>query len=322
MAVKPIFRSTLFALILVIGQAFGGYIISPIFKFFHVSMPVAIVLGQIIVLLIPTIIYFIVTKQSVKEVLKLNSLGVLDVIIIIAIGICSQPIAMFIGFAANLFFPNVISKVMLEITTIPLLARIAIMALTPAICEEITVRGIILSGYKNVNHIVSAVITGFIFGILHMNLQQFFYAFALGVLLAYLVHITNSIFASMLCHFTFNGISTLLTSLVAAQSNLTKVGTADISKIGSFEKIAALVMLFIIAVIFAAIVGLLIWALIGVNKGKKLRRELTIEEVPDVAINEEISFILKEPKESIFNWPFAAIIVIFIVAQAMDYYIK
>ena len=322
MALKPIFRSTIFALILVIGQAFGGFIISPIFKFFHVSLPVAIVLGQIIVLLIPTIIYFIVTKQSVKEVLKLNSIGFLDVIIIIAIGICSQPIAMFIGFAANLFFPNVISKVMLDIVTLPLAAKLGIMALTPAICEEITVRGIILSGYKNVNHVVSAIITGFIFGILHMNLQQFFYAFALGVLLAYLVHITNSIFASMLCHFTFNGISTLLTSLVSTQTDLSKAGAPDINKIGSFEKIAALVMLFIVAVIFAAIVGLLIWALIGVNKNKKLKRQFTIESMSDVGFNEEMSFVLKEPKESIFNWPLAAIVVTFIVVQVMDFYIK
>jgi len=287
-----------------------------------VSLPVAIVLGQIIVLLIPTIIYFIVTKQSVKEVLKLNSIGFLDVIIIIAIGICSQPIAMFIGFAANLFFPNVISKVMLDIVTLPLAAKLGIMALTPAICEEITVRGIILSGYKNVNHVVSAIITGFIFGILHMNLQQFFYAFALGVLLAYLVHITNSIFASMLCHFTFNGISTLLTSLVSTQTDLSKAGAADISKIGSFEKIAALVMLFIVAVIFAAIVGLLIWALIGVNKNKKLKRQLNIESMSDVGLNEEMSFVLKEPKESIFNWPLAVIVVTFIVVQVMDFYIK
>ena len=310
---KPIFRSTIFALILVIGQAFGGFIIAPIFKFFHVSLPVSIVLGQIIVLLIPSIIYFIITKQSVKEVLKLNSIGFLDVIIIIAIGICSQPIAMFIGFAANLFFPNVISKVMLELTALPLLVKLGIMALTPAICEEITVRGIILSGYENVNHVASAIITGFIFGILHMNLQQFFYAFALGVLLAYLVHITNSIFASMLCHFTFNSVSTLLSSLVATQRDLTKAGAPDISKIGSYEKIIALVGFGIVAIIFAAIVGLLIWALIGVNKNKRFKREITIEEISDANI---------KPKESVFNWPLAAIVVTFIVAQVMDFYIK
>lgn len=51
---------------------------------------------------------------------------------------------------------------------------------------------------------------GLIFGIIHMNPNQFVYAFAMGTLFAYVVYITNSIFASMICHFLFNGTSTSL----------------------------------------------------------------------------------------------------------------
>ena len=315
---KPIFRSTIFALILVIGQAFGGFIISPLFSFFHIPLPAAIVLGQVIVLLLPTIIYFLITKQSVKEVLKLNLIGPLEIIIIIAIGIFSYPVACFVGVAANLIFPNVISKVMFELNGLPLIAQLGIMALTPAICEEITVRGVILSGYKNVNHIVSAVVTGLIFGILHMNFQQFFYAFLLGVLLASLVHITNSIFASMLCHFTFNGIQVFLLYFVTGTQKFTKASNTDVNALGTTEKLIALVALFIVAVIFGAIVGLLLWALTGVNKNKKRIRENTPINCYDFSDNAEMKLVLGEKKESIFNWPLAVIVVIFAFIQVLD----
>ena len=104
---------------------------------------------------------------------------------------------MLIGTLSSMFFPNLISKVVFEMNSLPLITKLAVIALTPAICEEITVRGIFLSGYKKVDIKISALMSGLIFGILHMNMQQFFYAFALGVLLAYLVHITN-------CDFFFN----------------------------------------------------------------------------------------------------------------------
>jgi len=318
MAVKPIFRSTIFALILVIGQAFGGFILSPIFKLFHIPLPAAIVLGQVIVLLIPTIVYFLITKQSVKEVLRLNPIGFFDILIIVGIGIFAQPIAWLLGFAANIFFPNVISDVMLQMGSLPLIVKLVIMAITPAICEEITVRGVILSGYKNVNHVVSAVVTGCIFGILHMNFQQFFYAFALGVLLAYLVHITNSIFASMLCHFTFNTIPTLLTLLIPAQDKVTQTGASDISKFTSYQLIFVLVVLFILALISAVIVGGLVCALVFVNKDRKHIREAKAINCYDFSDNRETSLVLSDQKESVFNWPLAVIVVIFAFIQVLE----
>lgn len=48
------------------------------------------------------------------------------------------------------------------------------------------------------------------FGCMHMNLNQFIYAFALGVYLAFLVEATGSVFSSMLAHFTLNATSTVM----------------------------------------------------------------------------------------------------------------
>jgi len=308
---KPIFRSSLFALFLVLGQAFGGYLLHPIFSLLHLPLYASLVLGQVIILIVPSIIYFYVTKLPIKETLRLNKIGILDIVIIIALGIFIQPAAMFIGTLASMFFPNLISKVVFEMNSLPLITKLVVIALTPAICEEITMRGIFLSGYKKVDIKIAALMSGLIFGILHMNMQQFFYAFALGVLLAYLVHITNSIFASMLCHFTFNGFQTLLSAFAFKMAKAQGVipGQQDIKSLPMISKVSVLVVLFVFAAIFTAISWALLMALIQLNKDKKLKKQNLSED----AILPEDKFNMGEAQESIFNWPFIASIVVFVI---------
>lgn len=308
---KPIFRSSLFALFLVLGQAFGGYLLHPIFSLLHLPLYASLVLGQVIILIVPSIIYFYVTKLPIKETLRLNKIGILDIVIIIALGIFIQPAAMFIGTLASMFFPNLISKVVFEMNSLPLITKLVVIALTPAICEEITMRGIFLSGYKKVDIKIAALMSGLIFGILHMNMQQFFYAFALGVLLAYLVHITNSIFASMLCHFTFNGFQTLLSVFAFKMAKAQGVipGQQDIKSLPMISKVSVLLVLFVFAAIFTAISWALLMALIQLNKDKKLKKQNLSEN----AILPEDKFNTGEEQESIFNWPFIASIVVFVI---------
>ena len=48
------------------------------------------------------------------------------------------------------------------------------------------------------------------FGLAHGNLNQFMYAFAVGIFLAYLVEASGSVYASMLAHSLINGTTVLL----------------------------------------------------------------------------------------------------------------
>jgi hypothetical protein len=130
--------------------------------------------------------------------------------------------------------------------SLPLWAFVLVVALTPAICEEFTVRGIILSGYKKTNINKAAVITGFMFAVLHLNPSQFLYTFALGVILAYLVSVTDSIFASMICHFIFNGINAVLAWSVARSG--VNIKSQDITSLPVTLRVAALSLYFVLAV--------------------------------------------------------------------------
>ena len=82
---------------------------------------------------------------------------------------------------------------------------IFVSAVTPAICEEIIFRGMILSGLRTkFNDIVSISLSAVMFALMHNSLQQFIYPFLLGLILGWLYLRTGSIIASILAHFANN----------------------------------------------------------------------------------------------------------------------
>jgi len=80
-------------------------------------------------------------------------------------------------------------------------------AVLPAICEETLNRGIMLNGSSMLGMKKSVLLTGLLFGLLHMNIEQFFYATLIGFLLGYLCWGCGSIFPCMIVHFMNNALS-------------------------------------------------------------------------------------------------------------------
>ena len=90
------------------------------------------------------------------------------------------------------------------------------------------------------------------FGLMHMNFNQFCYAFVAGIALGILLEATGSIFATMTAHFVINGWST---ALMAVSKLL--YGTSAGSSSTSSGALTTQDMIGVIS-IFAAI-GVLIW---------------------------------------------------------------
>jgi sodium transport system permease protein len=94
----------------------------------------------------------------------------------------------------------------------PVLWLLLVMALTPAICEELAFRGFILSGMRHSGHKWGAIIgSALFFGAAHGILQQSMSAAVLGVLLGYLAVQTGSLLVTIVFHFLYNSL-TLLTA--------------------------------------------------------------------------------------------------------------
>lgn len=160
------------------------------------------------ILFLPLIIVFlIINRESPKKVLKINKISFVDIVFSILIAFLAHPVAGFFSELTGLFFDNPVVETFNLIQSMPFPAMLFTMAITPAICEELITRGIFLHGYEKSKLWVACFINGLVFSMLHMDFQQSLYTFLLGMVFAYMVKATNSIWSSVLCHFTFNAVS-------------------------------------------------------------------------------------------------------------------
>ena len=91
-----------------------------------------------------------------------------------------------------------------------------LMAVLPAICEEIAFRGFVLSGLRHIGHKWWAIgLSAIAFGIVHPILQQQLAAAAVGVVIGYLAIQTGSLLPCILFHAVYNGIALSMSDMLS-----------------------------------------------------------------------------------------------------------
>ena len=171
------------------------------------------------------------------------------------------PVTSWLNLLSMLFVRNAFESSQSELTQNALWVNMIVMAVIPPICEEFTFRGLYYNGYRQRGVWCAILGSALAFGLMHMNFNQFCYAFVPGIALGILLEATGSIFATMTARFVVNGWSTALMAVskllygASAGSSSTSSGaltTQDmIGVINVYSVIAAIC-------IFAAI-GVLIW---------------------------------------------------------------
>jgi membrane protease YdiL (CAAX protease family) len=88
------------------------------------------------------------------------------------------------------------------------------------IVEELIFRKLLLSKLRYYGDLPAILYTGIAFGLIHMNLSQFFYATTLGIVFAYVTIRTNTIKYSIILHMMINFIGGVIAPLVLKSQNL------------------------------------------------------------------------------------------------------
>ena len=91
-----------------------------------------------------------------------------------------------------------------------LILNLIFTALLPGICEEIAHRGMLLRSFSPLGPWKAILISSLLFGLLHLNVEQFFYATIIGIFLGVLTMMSNSIVPAMIVHFMNNALSTYM----------------------------------------------------------------------------------------------------------------
>ena len=214
-----------------------------------------------IILLIPLVLYTFVRKQSLKHTLRdfnFSKISFKTVIYSFVIGIACY----FINILVASFFSNIIALFGYEsipsyatssgkITLEQLFINLVLVAVIPAICEEVAHRGLLLGGMSRLGLKRAVLLSSLLFGLLHLNINQFFYATVLGFLMAIAVIMSNSIYPAMIIHFCNNGISVYMTyerqeglfgsEILSTFNNFLTGSNAFTAFIGSFAILTCLV---------------------------------------------------------------------------------
>lgn len=134
-----------------------------------------------------------------------NKIKTSTVFLTILLTVVSYPMVMFTNVFSQLFVKNTMAQATDDLVgNTPVLYIIAIALLAP-VCEEILLRGFFHNRLKKlVPFTAAAILSGFWFGVFHLNLNQFCYAWLLGVVFAYVNRASGSIYTSMIMHVVIN----------------------------------------------------------------------------------------------------------------------
>ena len=156
-------------------------------------------------------------------------------------------------------------------------------ACLPGVCEEILHRGMMLNASKKYGYTrYGLIISSLLFGLMHLNINQFFYATILGLLMGISVLATESIWTGVICHFTNNFFSVLFSyDLNTPIHKLYNFLISQISKLSIFgfivlSTITVLVLLWAFTKIIKTIKELKLK-----EKSKKLSDELNFENMTE-----------------------------------------
>jgi membrane protease YdiL (CAAX protease family) len=107
-------------------------------------------------------------------------------------------------------FDDVVEKLASAKSIGELIVVVGVVALTPAVCEELVFRGLLQRNFSRSMSAVGTVIwTGAIFGIYHLNPIQTLPLIAIGIYISYLRQSSGALWLCVAAHFAFNFFSVL-----------------------------------------------------------------------------------------------------------------
>lgn len=173
-----------------------------------------IVIQQLIILLCP-LIYAWYMKADIKKLFSVQKIKPLQMLGSIMIGIAAFVCALILGALLVPVFPESargLTEMDDMLVNQPVYLLILVVALLPAIGEELLFRGFVMGTLKNRCRPVTAIlVTTLIFAAYHMSLIKMFTIGIVGLGLTLAAYKTGSIAASVCVHFINNLLSVLIT---------------------------------------------------------------------------------------------------------------
>ena len=168
---------------------------------------------QLIILLVPLAVVFY-TKKDIALTYGFHKTGAVSFLGAFFVILGMFPINIVISYALISLFPQSADNVVTTFSSIidgNIVSVFLVIAVAPAVCEEMMFRGLIYNSMKARYRVPVALgIVAVLFGIYHMSIVKFIPTGLLGLVLCYVAYKTGSIYPSMMMHFINNALSVVI----------------------------------------------------------------------------------------------------------------
>ena len=161
----------------------------------------------------PVLVYLLIKGVRPGNWIPFRGIRISTILLTVLVTFLFMPLTSFLNLLSMLFSTNFVSESAGEMAANPIWLNLLKVAVIPALLEELVFRGVFYHAYREKGVLVGALASAVAFGLMHMNFNQFFYAFVLGLIFCMLIEITGSIFTTIIAHFVVNGWSVLLTTI-------------------------------------------------------------------------------------------------------------
>lgn len=223
-------------------------------------------LGQLTALavLVPT--FTRISKAKPKNVFRMRKISLSDGFLWFFFGVCTCCMLTLINMPISKLwngFAELPQAVKTPSDIFEYLLGILCVAVVPSVCEELLCRGIVLYEYEKYSPCRAIAATAAAFALLHNSLPMLMYTFVMGLVLAFAVVYSRSLYPAMIIHFAVNFFSLTV--------NYLSEGVIPIHILPEFALVVNLIFVFLTAV-FAIMLITLINAYIHSDAHKREKR--------------------------------------------------
>jgi sodium transport system permease protein len=169
------------------------------------------VVTQVAAILLPALLMTALAARSPRQTLQLRLPSWKTAVAACVLAVVLHPLAQLLQMLVTALYPvspDVASQMKTYqdlFTAAPFGTLVLVIALTPALCEELAFRGFLLSGFRRLGYKWRAIaLSALFFAVTHGILQQSLIAFLMGLVVGYVVVQSGSILPGMIFHFTHN----------------------------------------------------------------------------------------------------------------------
>lgn len=267
----------------------------------ELPLPVNNMLCEFMVL-IPAVAMTLYSGDSLSSVIPFKKIKISSALLSVLYVVTLFPLVTFVNSISMLFVDNAVASISDQLVELPMEVMLVSIGLFGPFVEEIVFRGVLFQSYKRSGRIIaSMVLSAVLFGMMHLNFNQFAYGAVMGFMFCLIVEATGSVLSSFIAHAVFNSFE------VITMYNIDLGGAEDIATETS-DLVLYIGVYFVLSVLFTAIALCIVYKMADIEGRKNCIDKLFAREEKELSAMFDMEDA--EKKQTLITIPLIIVMII------------